>query len=164
MLQKPTQEIETAVFAEYDADYVGFCVRVFEEMERTNPQLADLIYMMKDYEDQIPGILLGLQLSSVVYEQLRRVAGGQLPIVEMRPSLRKVALEAIADPKAFVNKFGTPYFYDGLIGKLTLAACAADGIGHGVGWEIVVFVVVFMIRILEAQVELDLAQPKNGTH
>jgi hypothetical protein len=127
MLQKPTQEIERAVFAEYDADYLGFCVRVFEEMERTNPQLADLIFMMKDYEDQIPGTVLGLQLSLVVYEQLRRVADGQLPIVEMRPSLRKVA--------------------NGLIGKLTIAACAADGEGHGVGWEIA-FVVTFFVACI----------------
>lgn len=164
MLRKPSLEIENEVLAEYDRDYVGFCKQVFEDLERTNPGLADVFYMIKDYEKQLPGVTLGLQRASAVYRQLERAAMGSLPIVEMRSALEAVAFEALEDPEAFVNKYGTPYFYNGLIGQWTLAACVTDSIGNSVDWEVVVFVVVLMIRILEAQVELDLATPPGSTH
>ncbi len=155
MFTKPTTEIEASVLAEYDADYVGFVKSVFEDLERTNPQLADIFFFIANHDEDDHSFTLGLQMASAVYRQLQLANGGTLPIVEKREALQASAFEAIANPEAFVNKYGTPYFYNGLIGRRTIANFLGDAIGHNVGHEGVIFVAVFLIRLLEVQVELD---------
>lgn len=160
MFKAPTPEIEAEVLAEYDADYVSFCSQVLRDLERNNPGLAELVYLL--IETRKGGdILFGVQMACAVYRQLEKASEGGMPIVEMREALRATAFEALADPQAFLNRYGTPYFYDGLIGKRTLANFVGDAVGHGVAWELALFVPVFLIRILEAQVELDLKKRAN---
>jgi hypothetical protein len=157
VLKKPSDEIVNESLMKYDADYVGFCAQVIERIERTNPGLLDVLDSLRKSSEELdkPGIVLGLQMALLVYHQIEKTNGGSMPIVETREAVSAIAQEALTDPEDFVNKYGTPYFYDGLIHRMTMAAMLADAAGHHVPWEYLVFVVVLMLRLLEVQVELD---------
>lgn len=163
MLKKPTPEIEAEVLAEYDADPSAFGQKVFEEMERKNPGMADLLEsFMKIAKEEGREFVLGLLMASVVYRQLEISAEGHIPIVEMRPALQKVGREVFGvGPEEFVNQYGTPYLRNGIIGTKTLANFIGDAVGGGLDYQTVLFSAVFLIRVLEGQIELDMCKSRE---
>ncbi len=161
MLQKPTIEIENEVLAEYDRDYVMFGAEVMDGIEKTNPGMAEAFYNLLDAIREDRSFILGIQMATAVYKQLERASGGNMPIVEMREAVGVTAFEILDDPEDFLNKYGTPYLQEGLIGLRTLSNFLGDAVGHGAEPHKVVFIAVYVIRLLEAQVELDMSRPKS---
>src|SRR4051812_46107766 len=104
MLAKPTPDIEAALRLEYDADFGKFVGKVLEDMEQTNPELFDILYKAFEICKDQGWFMMGSQMACFVYRMLERASGGHMPVIE-KETLLPVGLEAMQDPKSFVDKY-----------------------------------------------------------
>lgn len=171
MIVKPTEAIWDTVQAEYDADYAGFCTEVFDGMERTNPDIADFLYNTVSRTSvksaNGPLIALGSQMALLVYRVLEIASDKCLPIYE-RASVRDLGEEVFENAEQFFEQNGKRYLEEGYLTLKVVSNFLGDAIGSGKvedsSMPALLCIPMIMIRMMELQLEKDLAKGPRETH